>query len=87
MNIFFEAVGYLAGICVAIAFLPQACKIIKTRDVSGISLGSYLIYNVGLVSWIVYGGYLHSIQMVIFNSISFAIALPILIMIIRYHKR
>ncbi len=87
MNIFFEAVGYLAGICVAIAFFPQACKIIKTHDVRGLSLGTYLIYNVGLVSWVVYGGYLHSVQMVVFNTISLINALPILIMIIRYHKR
>lgn len=50
MDIFGEFLSYLAGICLAISFIPQAIKIIKEKDVSGISLISYIIYNIGCIS-------------------------------------
>ena len=86
MNLFFEAVGYLAGICLAISFLPQAIKTFRTKDVRSFSLGTYCIYNLGLLCWVVYGAYLHSYQMMIFNTLSLSVSLPILVMIIHYHK-
>ena len=43
---------------------------IKTKDVTGLSLSTYIIYCIGMVSWISYGVYLHSIQMILFNAIS-----------------
>lgn len=86
MEIFGEFLGYLAGICTAIVFLPQSIQTIKTKDVSGLSFGSYVIYCIGMVSWIAYGAYLHSIQMIIFNAISLFFAAIILYMIIRQKK-
>lgn len=65
-----ELWGYLAGLCTALCFLPQTIKTISTRDVKSLSLASYLIYIIGLISWIIYGNYLHSIQMIIFNLIA-----------------
>ena len=51
MNVFFEALGYLAGICTAIVFLPQTIQTIKDKNVSGLSLGTYIIYCIGMISW------------------------------------
>lgn len=82
MDIFAEMLGYLAGICTAIVFMPQAIKTIKTRDVSGLSLWSYIIYSIGMISWTLYGFYLHSLQMEIFNGISLISSLIILYLII-----
>ena len=80
-----EFLGYLAGICTAIAFLPQTIQTIKTKNVEGMSLFTYVIYCTGVVSWILYGVYLSSIQMILFNAISLFFALIILYMII-VHK-
>ena len=80
--LFGEFLGYLAGVCTAIVFLPQTLQTIKTKDVKGLSLFTYVIYCVGMVSWILYGIYLHSIQMILFNAISLFFALIILYMII-----
>ena len=77
-----ELLGYLAGICTAIVFLPQTLQTIKSKDVTGLSLSTYIIYCVGMVSWISYGIYLHSVQMILFNAISLFFALIILYMII-----
>jgi MtN3 and saliva related transmembrane protein len=77
-----EIIGYLAGICTAIVFLPQSIRTIKTKDVRGLSLSSYVIYCLGVLSWIVYGVYLHSIQMMFFNTVSLLFTAVILYMII-----
>jgi len=83
MDIIGEGLGYLAGICTAIVFLPQTIQTIRERNVSGLSLSTYIIYCVGMILWILYGVYLHSFQMVLFNSISLFFAVIILYMIIK----
>ena len=86
MGIFGEIIGYVAGICTAIVFLPQSVRTIKTKDTSGLSLESYVIYCIGMVSWILYGIYLHSLQMILFNSVSLFFAAIILYIILRQRK-
>ena len=83
MNILGELLGYVAGICTAIVFLPQSIQTIKTKNIDGLSLQTYVIYCIGMVSWILYGVYLHSVQMMLFNSISFVFAFAILYMIVK----
>jgi len=87
MHILGEFLGYLAGISTAVCFLPQTIKTIKTKDVKGLSFLSYLIYNIGILSWILYGIYLGSIQMMLFNAISLIFAGTILFMIIKKNNK
>ena len=87
MEIIGEALGYLAGICTAIVFLPQTIQTIKDRNTRGLSLATYIIYCIGMLSWILYGVYLHSIQMMFFNSVSLFFAVIILYMIIVERKQ
>jgi MtN3 and saliva related transmembrane protein len=74
----FEIIGYLAGICTAVCFLPQSIKTIKTRKTEDISALSYSVYTVGLIFWIIYGAYLNSVPMVVFNIISLLFSVAIL---------
>jgi MtN3 and saliva related transmembrane protein len=83
MHILGEFLGYLAGIATAVCFLPQTIKTIKSKKVGDLSFWSYFIYNIGILSWILYGIYLDSFQMILFNSISLIFAATILYMIIR----
>lgn len=77
-----EFIGYACGACTTMAFLPQAIKSIRTRNVSGLSLSMYVIYCLGLIFWILYGIYLSSFQIVLFNSITLVFNTVILYMII-----
>ena len=87
MNSFWgEFIGYACGACTTIAFLPQAIKSIFTKNVSGLSLSMYVIYCLGLIFWILYGVYLHSFQIILFNSITLVFNLIILYMIIKQKK-
>ncbi len=87
MGIIAEILGYLGGICIAFAFFPQTIKTIQSRNVKGLSLLTYIIYCTGILSWIVYGAYLGSTQMVLFNSISLFFATIILVLIILNKKK
>ncbi len=91
MNSFIgELFGYVSGICTTMAFLPQAIKSIVTKNVSGLSLSMYIIYCMGLVFWILYGVYLNSFQIILFNSITLIFNSIILYMIIttkKHHKK
>ena len=78
-----EIIGYLSGTCTMLAFLPQAIKSITTKNVSGLSMYMYIIYCMGLVFWILYGIYLHSFQIMLFNSITLIFNVIILYMIIK----
>jgi MtN3 and saliva related transmembrane protein len=81
-----ELLGYIAGICTAIVFLPQSIQTIKTKNTQGLSLGTYIIYCIGMLCWIAYGIYLSSVQMIIFNAISLFFAVIILYIIITRRK-
>lgn len=86
MDVVLEIIGYVAGICTATCFLPQTIQTLKSREVKGLSALSYVIYSLGMLCWLIYGTYLSSIQMIIFNLISLLFALAVLYMIVRYKK-
>ena len=48
-------VGFGGAALTTLSFLPQAWLSFKTRDVSGISLGMYSVFTVGVALWLVYG--------------------------------
>ena len=47
-----ELIGYSAAFLTTIAFLPQAIQSWRTRDLSGISLGMYSLFTVGVGLWL-----------------------------------
>lgn len=86
MNIVAELLGYLGGLFVAFAFLPQTLHTIQKKDVKGLSLLTYIIYCAGILLWILYGIYLGSVQLILFNSISLLFSGTILCLIIGHRK-
>ena len=78
MGLIGEFFGYMAGILTAICFMPQTIKTIRTKDVKGLSLTSYFIYTIGILCWVIYGFFIHSVPMILFNSISAVFAGSIL---------
>ncbi len=50
-----QFIGYLAAILTTISFLPQAIKVISSRNTSGISLLMYALYVSGVFCWLLYG--------------------------------
>ncbi len=62
-------VGTAAAMLSTISFLPQATKIIRTRDTESISVGMYSITVLGFVLWTAYGAMLSKLPIIASNSI------------------
>lgn len=73
-----EWIGYLAAFLTTIAFVPQAFKTIRSRDTSGISLGMYVVFTIGIACWFGYGLYLGSWPMILSNALTFVLSATIL---------
>ena len=73
-----KVLGLVAAFCTTIAFLPQAIKIIRTKDTSSISTAMYSLFTVGTLMWLLYGIYSHNIPVVLANGVTFIIATIIL---------
>ena len=67
-------IGYLAATLTTASFAPQAWLTFKTRDVSGISLGMYCAFTVGIVHWLAYGILISAWPIVITNTITLLLA-------------
>ena len=81
-----EAIGYLAGILTTFSFLPQTLKIIKEKNVQGISLSMYSAFATGVFLWLVYGIFISNYPVIIFNAITLAFAVAIIANIFKYKK-
>lgn len=79
-----DLIGYLAATLTTASFVPQALQTFRTKDVSGISLGMYSVFTVGIALWLVYGLVLQAWPIVIANTITLALAASILAMKLRY---
>ena len=79
-----DIVGYLAAALTTCSFVPQAWLTFRTRDVSGVSLGMYSVFAVGVAMWLVYGLLLGAWPIVAANAITLTLALLILGMKLRF---
>lgn len=81
---FSDAIGYAAAILTTCSFVPQAWLTLRTRDVSGISLGMYSVFTLGVALWLAYGWLIAAWPVVIANTITLALASFILVMKLRF---
>ena len=74
------AIGGVAALASTVSFMPQAIKIIRSRDTSGISTGMYIVTVVGFVLWTTYGVLLGQWPIMASNGICLALSAFILSM-------
>lgn len=79
-----DLVGYLAATLTTFSFVPQAWLTFRTRNVSGISLGMYSVFALGVALWLAYGLLMGAWPIVIANAITLSLALGILVMKLRF---
>ena len=75
--------GYFAVFFTTVSFLPQAIKTLKTRNVEGLSLLTYLFLFLGSLSWFLYGTYLDDIPLMTTNSLTTLLTGFILFLIVK----
>jgi MtN3 and saliva related transmembrane protein len=81
-------VGFLATACSVSSFVPQAWKVIKTRDMQGVSKKMYAITVVGFSLWFAYGLLLGEWPLILTNGLCLLLSGFILVMkLLPRHKR
>ena len=72
--------GTLAALCSTVSFVPQAWRIVRTRDTSSISTATYSLTVAGFALWTAYGLGLGEWPLIVTNSICFVLSAFILVM-------
>jgi MtN3 and saliva related transmembrane protein len=80
------AIGFAAGTLTTLAYLPQALHSYRTRSVRDLSMTMLVALNAGLLLWVVYGLWIHSLPLVLTNVLTLLLALPLLVMKLRFHQ-
>ncbi|WP_395668540.1 SemiSWEET transporter [Rhodoferax sp.] len=79
-----DIIGAIAATLTTLSFMPQVLHTLRTKDVSGISLGMYSVFTLGVSLWLVYGIMLGELPIIVANAITVALASTILWMKLRY---
>jgi MtN3 and saliva related transmembrane protein len=79
--------GYTAAALTTGSFVPQALLTLRTRDVSGISLGMYTAMTLGVALWLAYGLALRQWPIVLANGVTLVLAATILVAKLRVERR
>lgn len=79
-------VGFLAGACTTIAFVPQVIRVWQLKDARDISLTTFLVLSVGSFIWLVYGVLILSLPVIVANTVTMALAIAILTLKVRYDR-
>jgi MtN3 and saliva related transmembrane protein len=72
--------GYVAAVFTTAAFLPQAWLTFRTRNVSGISVGMYSVFTLGVALWLAYGLMMQAWPIIVANLVTLVLAAGILMM-------
>jgi MtN3 and saliva related transmembrane protein len=80
MSITVTIIGGIAALLSTLSFVPQAIKIIRSRDTSGISTGMYIVTVIGFAMWTAYGALQTAWPLIASNSICLVLSAFILTM-------
>jgi MtN3 and saliva related transmembrane protein len=81
-----ENIGFAAALCTTVAFVPQLLRVLKLRSARDISLGTFLLFSVGVFLWLLYGIYTGSRPVIASNVATLGLSLSILFLKIRYER-
>tara|TARA_B100000242_G_C42620858_1_gene292634 strand:- start:109 stop:369 length:261 start_codon:yes stop_codon:yes gene_type:complete len=84
MNFIIKYIGFFAAFCTTIAFLPQAIKVYKSRSTKDISLYMFLIFTLGVLSWLIYGIIINDLPIILANAVTLVLSFFILLYKLRF---
>ena len=65
-----EILGLIAAVLTTVAFLPQVYKTWKAKSAESLSLMMLLIFESGVLCWLVYGFLIDSFPVILANGIT-----------------
>jgi MtN3 and saliva related transmembrane protein len=79
-----EAIGSLAALITTLCWIPQAWRVIRTRETRAISLPAQVALLIGVGMWLVYGVLMGIAPLVWSNVVTFALVAVIVAMKMRF---
>lgn len=73
-----EVIGAVAAVLTTGSFLPQAYKVLRTRETAAISLVMYSMFTAGVALWLAFGLYTLQWSIIIANAVTLILAALIL---------
>jgi MtN3 and saliva related transmembrane protein len=83
-TVMIEAIGTLAALITTLCWIPQAWRVIRTRETRAISLPAQVALLIGVGMWLVYGLLMGIAPLVWSNVITFALVAVIVAMKVRF---
>lgn len=83
----YAVIGYTAGFCTTLSFVPQVIRVWRTRHTDDIAWGWLIIFQVGLALWLAYGVILRNWPMILANSVTMTLCSILMVMKNRYAKQ
>ena len=77
-------IGFFAAFCTTFAFFPQAVKVWKSKSTKDISLYMFIIFTMGVFSWLIYGITISDLPIILANAVTLALSVFILIYKLKY---
>lgn len=77
-------IGFVAGTCTTLAFLPQVFRTWRTRSTDDISLGMFSLMVFGIALWLFYGVVIGDWPLILADGVSLLLAATILLMKLRF---
>ncbi len=81
-----DILGLVATGFTTSSFVPQVWRTWKTRDVSGISLPTYLIISIGLALWLAYGLLKDDLPLIVANAVMVILTGAITVMKLKFAR-
>jgi MtN3 and saliva related transmembrane protein len=79
-----EDIGFVAASLTTAAFVPQLIRVMKLRSAREISLGTFVMFSVGVFMWLMYGIYTGSRPVIASNVVTLVLSVSILILKLKY---
>jgi MtN3 and saliva related transmembrane protein len=83
-GLFVELVGGAAATLTTLCWVPQAVRILRTRDTRAISLATQAAFTLGIALWLAYGILIGSWPVTIANVVTLVLVAAILALKLRY---
>jgi MtN3 and saliva related transmembrane protein len=77
-------VGGMAAILTTVCWLPQAFKILRSKNTAAISLLTHAVFAAGLVLWLCYGILLGSWPIIGSNVVTLVLVVAIIVLKLRH---
>jgi MtN3 and saliva related transmembrane protein len=75
--------GYVAGACTTLAFVPQVVRTWRTRSARDLSLGMFVVLTAGIALWLAYGLLTRDLPVIVANGVTLVLSAAILVMKLR----